>query len=76
MAAGAKAVGLATPTVTREAYRAGLLDVLSVNLVPIILGAGIPWFTGLADEPVALDTPTVIAGNGVTHLSYRVSKAG
>ena len=71
-AAGGKSVGLATPTVTREAYRAGLLTVLSINLIPIILGAGIPWFEGLADEPVVLDTPTVTAGDGVTHLSYRV----
>jgi dihydrofolate reductase len=75
-AAGDKTVALATPTVTRAAYAAGLLDGLSVNLVPVLLGEGIPWFAGLSDEPVALEDPRVIAGSGVTHLLYRVPKAG
>jgi dihydrofolate reductase len=75
-AAGDKTVALATPTVTRAAYAAGLLDGLSVNLVPVLLGDGIPWFAGIADESVALEGPRIIAGDGVTHLHYRVPKAG
>jgi dihydrofolate reductase len=75
-AAGDKTVALATPTVTRAAYAAGLLDGLSVNLVPILLGDGIPWFAGISDEPVALEGPRVVPGNGVTHLNYRVAKEG
>jgi dihydrofolate reductase len=75
-AAGDKTVALATPTVTRAAYAAGLLDGLSVNLVPVLLGDGIPWFAGISDEPVGLEGPRVVAGNGVTHLHYRVRKEG
>jgi dihydrofolate reductase len=75
-AAGDKNVGLATPTVTRAAYAAGLLDGLSVNLVPVLLGDGIPWLAGISDEPVALEGPRVIPGDGVTHLYYRVPKEG
>lgn len=75
-AAGGKSVALATPTVTRAAYAAGLLDALSVNLVPVLLGDGIPWLAGLSDGPVALEGPRVVAGDGVTHLRYRVPKAG
>jgi dihydrofolate reductase len=74
--AGDKAVALATPTVTRAALAAGLLDALSVNLVPVVLGEGIPWFAGIADAPVALEDPAIVAGTGVTHLTYRVVKGG
>jgi|Tabmets5t2r1_1033131.scaffolds.fasta_scaffold00260_4 dihydrofolate reductase len=72
--AGDKAVALATPTVTRAALAAGLLDAISVNLVPILLGGGIPWFGGIADTPITLEGPTIVAGTGVTHLTYRVMK--
>jgi dihydrofolate reductase len=75
-AAGDKTVALATPSVTRQAYAAGLLDGLSVNLVPVLLGEGIPWFAGISDEPVALEGPRVVAGNGDTHLHYRVATEG
>ena len=75
-AAGDKTVALATPTVTRAALMAGLLDGLSVSLIPVLLGEGIPWFAGLADAPVTLEGPEVVSGTGVTHLTYRVSKAG
>ena len=73
-AAGGKTVALATPTVTRAAYAAGLLDGLSVNLVPVLLGEGIPWFAGISDDPVALEGPRIVAGNGVTHLNYGVAR--
>ena len=69
--AGEKTVGLATPSVTRAAFEAGLLDGLSVNLVPVLLGDGIPWFRGI---DAALGDPEVIPGKGVTHLRYRVIK--
>ena len=75
-AAGDKSVALATPTVTRAAYAAGLLDALSVNLVPVLLGEGIPWFAGISESPVALEGPRIVAGDGVTHLYYRVAKKG
>jgi dihydrofolate reductase len=75
-AAGDKAVALATPTVTRAAYAAGLLDAVSVNLVPVLLGDGIPWLAGLSDTPIELEGPRVVPGDGVTHLRYRVPKAG
>ena len=74
-AAGQKTVALATPTVTRAAYAAGLLDGVSVNLVPVLLGDGIPWFAGISEQPVRLDGPRIVPGNGVTHLLYGVPKS-
>jgi dihydrofolate reductase len=74
--AGEKSVALATPTVTRAAHAAGLLDAISVNLVPVVLGEGVPWLAGIADAPVTLEGPAIVAGTGVTHLTYRVVREG
>jgi hypothetical protein len=45
-----------------------------VNLVPIVLGEGLPFFDGI-ERSVELDGPEVIQGTGVTHLRYRVARA-
>ena len=45
-----------------------------MSLVPVLLGAGVPWFANLANAPVQLEGPTVTEGTGVTHLNYRVKK--
>ena len=74
-AAGDKIVAVATPTLTVQYLDAGLLDEIVVSLVPVLLGAGIPFFGGLAKPPIRLTGPTVLAGTGVTHLTYQVVKA-
>jgi hypothetical protein len=50
----------------------GLVDELSVNLVPVIFGAGIRFFGDYAGDQILLDNPTVVPGDRVTHLRYRV----
>lgn len=52
--------------------RAGLLDELQINLVPVVLGAG----TRLLDDlgPIELERTQVIASDAVTHLRFRVVK--
>ena len=69
--AGAKDVSITGATVTRGALDAGLLDEITVSLVPVILGAGIPWFAG-SQGPVRLSDPEVTTDAGVTHLHYTV----
>jgi dihydrofolate reductase len=71
-AAGDKVVGVATPSIVQQCLDAGLLDGIHVNLVPVLLGEGIPFFANLATAPVQLEGPEVVEGTGVTHLSYRV----
>jgi dihydrofolate reductase len=71
--AGDKAVVVATPDVTQQLINARLLDELSVNVVPVLLGDGIPFFANLIKAPVRLSDPTVVEGNRVTHLRYRVT---
>jgi dihydrofolate reductase len=60
-------------TVARQALDAGLLDVIDVSLIPVVLGAGVPWFAG-SRGPVRLSDPVVHEGRGVTHLRYQVVK--
>ncbi|HVF77059.1 MAG TPA: hypothetical protein VNA28_02080 [Solirubrobacteraceae bacterium] len=36
---------------------AGLLDEICVNLVPVVLGDGIPFLAGIMNGPVRLETP-------------------
>ena len=71
-AAGDRIVAVATPALTRQYLDAGLLDAIVVSLVPVLLGGGIPFFADLGKTPVRLGDPRVVAGKGVTHLTYEV----
>jgi len=69
--AGDLDVVVAGASVARQALDLALLDVIAVSLVPVVLGAGIPWFAG-SKGPVKLSDPVVHEGHGVTHLRYDV----
>jgi dihydrofolate reductase len=70
--AGDQDIAIATPTITQQCLDLGLIDLIAVDLVPVLLGDGVPFFAGLAKAPVQLDTPTVVEAKGVTHLRYPV----
>lgn len=70
-AAGDKDVAVATATVNRQALRAGLIDEVAINLVPITLGAGVSLF---GDEVVDMERIETIVAPHVTHLRFRVIK--
>ena len=70
--AGDLDVGVAGAAVARECLAAGLLDEIMINLVPVVLGRGIPFLAGVANAPVRFADPEVIEAPGVTHLRYRV----
>ena len=72
--AGDRIVAVATPSITQQCLNLGLLDVLRVNLAPVLLGDGIPWFANLAKAPVMLEDPEVQEGLRVTHLIYKVRR--
>ena len=56
----------------QQCLDAGLLDEIHVDLAAVLLGAGVRLLDHLANTPVVLGDPTVIAGVGVTHLRYPV----
>jgi dihydrofolate reductase len=69
--AGDRVVAVAGAVTARACLDAGLLDEIVVNLVPVVLGEGIPWFAGSAG-PVRLSDPEIVQAPGVTHLRYAV----
>ena len=72
--AGRRNVALTAGNLTGQALAAGLVDEVSVNLVPAVFGSGVRFFGSYAGSPALLDNPQVIQGDRVTHLHYRVRK--
>jgi dihydrofolate reductase len=70
--AGEKNVVVASAKIAQQCLDLGLLDNITVDLVPVLLGEGVRWFENLAKSPVRLSDPRVIEGAGVTHLAYDV----
>lgn len=68
-----KIVSVASANIAQQCLNAGLLDGISVDLVPVLLGEGIRFFDHLSNAPVKLEDPDIIEGTGVTHLYYRVT---
>lgn len=56
----------------QETIRAGLLDELLVNQVPVILGGGVRLFDGIPPS-VKLEQTKVVDAPGVAHLFYSLS---
>ena len=74
-AAAGKSVGVHGADTIQQLLNAGLLDEISVDIAPVLLGSGIRLFEHLVSTPSVLGDPTVIAGVGVTHLRYPVRKS-
>ncbi|MEU0271480.1 dihydrofolate reductase family protein [Streptomyces sp. NPDC006307] len=73
LAGDGRHVGVNGGTIAQQCLDAGLLDEVGVDLVPVLLGGGTPFFTDLKSAPYELEGPLSIAeGKGVTHLRYRV----
>ncbi|MFF7380836.1 dihydrofolate reductase family protein [Streptomyces massasporeus] len=56
----------------RSALEAGLVDVLSLHLAPVVLGAGTPLFTGGATHTMV--QRSVVSTSTATHLTYDVCR--
>jgi dihydrofolate reductase len=70
-AAGNGSVALAGAQPVQQCLCAGLLDEITINVVPILLG-GVRPFDHLG-RPVMLENTGVVDAPGVTHLSYRIT---
>ena len=71
--AGDEDVALMGGGVTAAALAAGLVDEVILHQVPILLGAGRPFFQSLP-EHVRLRLIEAVPAPGVTHLHYEVAR--
>ena len=71
-AAAPKSVGVHGAQTIQQCLDAGLLDEIHIDLAAVLLGDGVRLFDQLANTPVVLGDPRVVAGVGVTHLRYPV----
>ncbi len=71
-AAAPKSVGVHGAQTIQQCLDAGLLDEIQIDLAAVLLGEGVRLFDHLANTPVVLGNPRVVAGVGVTHLRYPV----
>ena len=74
--AGDRDVSVTPGNVGGQAFRAGLVDEVLVDLVPVVLGAGVRYFGDYAGSPLLLENPEIVQGDRVTHLRCRVRRAG
>lgn len=72
--AGEKDVAVSSANIMQQCLKTGLLDEITIDLVPVLLGAGLRLFDHLGNQPIELEQLHIIAGTGVTHLRYRVVK--
>ncbi len=68
-------VGVDGASIVQQAIRAGLVDLIGIDLVPVLLGQGVRYFDHLGAEPIELERMQMIEAPGVTHLLFRVMKS-
>ncbi|MEV0195913.1 dihydrofolate reductase [Nonomuraea sp. NPDC050691] len=72
--AGERTVSVAAGDVGGQAFALGLVDEVAMDVVPVVFGSGKRYF-GSVDARCLLDDPyTVIQGDRVLHLLYRVHR--
>ena len=75
-AAGDRDILLHGAATAQECLRAGLLDEVQLQLMPVLLGKGRRLFADLPPEHVELELVRDLDGPGVQHLRYRVRSEG
>jgi dihydrofolate reductase len=69
--AGNRVVAVTAGTIARQCLELGLIDEVAIDLVPVVMGEGRPFFGKLDGDDVLLGDPTTcIQGEQVTHLVF------
>ncbi|GIF13914.1 RibD domain-containing protein [Actinoplanes teichomyceticus] len=58
-------------SLAQQYLRAGQIDEIDLNVVPVLLGGGVALFGNL-DKAIDLERTRVVESDGVTHVRYRV----
>jgi dihydrofolate reductase len=73
--AGDRTVAVTAGTIARQCLDLGLLDEVAIDLVPVVLGGGRPYFGDLSPGDIPLgDATTCIPSERVVHLVYPVQR--
>ena len=73
--AGGRNVAVTAGTIARQCLEYALLDEVAVDLVPVVMGDGRPFFGPVPVGDVVLDNPiTCIESERVTHLRFPVRR--
>jgi dihydrofolate reductase len=75
-AAGGRDILLHGAATAQECLRAGLLDEMELQLMPVLLGQGRRLFEDLPPDHIEMELLRALDGPGVLHLRYRVHSAG
>ncbi len=70
--AGARPIAVMSADIGRQCLLAGLVDEVSVHLVPVLLGDGTRLFEAVGGTAIELGVPGVVETAEVTHLRYPV----
>jgi len=73
--AGERIVGVAAGEIASQALRAGLLDEVAMDVVPVVMGSGHKYFVDIPQGEILLGDPSVvIPARRVTHMLFPVRK--
>jgi dihydrofolate reductase len=73
-AAGDMVVALNSPDIARQALQSGLLDELSIHIVPVLMGGGVRLFDHRGTEHIELECTQATNARKVIHMTFRVIK--
>jgi dihydrofolate reductase len=69
-----KVVAVASPDIAQQCLKAGLLDEISLHIVPVLLGGGVRLLDLQGMEPVELECTQASNAKKVIHMMFRVLK--
>jgi dihydrofolate reductase len=71
--AGDRIVSVTAGTIAGQCLEHGLLDEVAIDLVPVVMGGGRPFFGGVPVKDFPFGNPTAyVPGDRVTHLRFPV----
>ncbi|MDQ0727268.1 dihydrofolate reductase [Microbacterium sp. W4I20] len=72
--AGDRTVEVAAGDIGGQAFAAGLVDEVRMDVVPVVLGSGRRFFGAVDGQRMLNDAVDVIQGERVLHLRYLVTR--
>ena len=72
--AGDKNVVISSANLAQQCISMGVLGEIDLDLVPFVLGDGVPLFANLGGTLINLEVLRVVPTPHVTHIAYRIVK--